>query len=1003
MLGASLALVVAGALLLFVSTERDARFFRDQIEEHVAGEIESLLPAIADAAVTGDYASIEQLLRLRIRPAGIRHIGWTDARSKTLTATDKDVELHAPDWFVRWTRVPSPRVSRALSVGGRDYGEVDIEMTAIPAQNRLWDAFRNHLAILILALSLDFACILLIIRNGLRPLDALTDGANELARGEFAAPIALEGSPEIQRVIVAFNDMAAEIAAAQSALQEEAERLSVTLSSIGDGVIATDADCRVEFMNPVAEALTGWSAAEAAGHPITQVFAVVNEASRTKVDCPVGRAIREGIVVELDRNTLLVSRDGAERPITDAAAPIRQQDGGIVGAVLVFRDQSSERRTLARLALGASVFDNSLNGVIITDAQERIIEVNPSFTRITGFTRADALGQTPHLLLSGRQDAGFYAAMWAEIRSSGQWQGEIRNRHKNGEVHPHWVSISAVGQSGADDAVTHYVGSYTDITERKQAEEALRESEERLRLSLDAASMVAWRWDIATGRTAWGEDPQLLLGPRPAAGYPDFRDMVVAEDRESFLAAGQTALQGGGDYVAEFRLRRTDGHVCWILARGRVKCDDAGHAVAITGVSQDVTQRKRAEVELEKHRHHLEALVQQRTVALSVAKEAAETASVAKSAFLANMSHEIRTPMNGILGMAHLMRRSGVTPEQAGQLDKIDTAAQHLLAIINDILDISKIEAGKFVLEEAPIAIDSLLNNVSSILAEKARARGIDLRVESDPTPAHLWGDPTRLQQAILNYATNAIKFTERGSVTLRALTQEETADTVLVRVVVQDTGIGIAPETLPRLFSAFEQADSSTTRKYGGTGLGLAITRRLAELMGGEAGAESTPGVGSAFWITVRLKKGAAMLANEKAEIDAEAAIRQRHCGKRVLVADDEPLNREIAQMQLEAAGLAVDVAKDGAEAVALARQVRYAAVLMDMQMPNVDGLGATRQIRKLAGYETVPIIAMTANAFAEDRARCLDAGMNDFLIKPFDPAALFAILLRWLDQRPS
>jgi CheY-like chemotaxis protein len=255
----------------------------------------------------------------------------------------------------------------------------------------------------------------------------------------------------------------------------------------------------------------------------------------------------------------------------------------------------------------------------------------------------------------------------------------------------------------------------------------------------------------------------------------------------------------------------------------------------------------------------------------------------------------------------------------------------------------------------------------------------------------------------LLNYASNAVKFTETGAVTLHISKQEETVDAVMLRFEVSDTGIGIAAETMQRLFSAFEQADHSTTRKYGGTGLGLAITKRLAELMGGEVGVDSTPGVGSTFWFTARLKKGGAMAVTAEPVMlgDAETRIRQHYSGSRVLIADDEPINRELARLQLEDVGLVVDMAGDGAEAVALAQKTAYAAILMDMQMPNVDGLEATQQIRQMPGYRQTPIIAMTANAFAEDKARCFEAGMNDFLIKPFYPDSLFAILLRWLDRR--
>jgi PAS domain S-box-containing protein len=425
---------------------------------------------------------------------------------------------------------------------------------------------------------------------------------------------------------------------------------------------------------------------------------------------------------------------------------------------------------------------------------------------------------------------------------------------------------------------------------------------------------------------------------------------------------------------------------------------------AILEIFLDITEKKRLGEELDQHRHHLEQLVESRTAELITARQQAEAANVAKSVFLANMSHEIRTPMNGILGMANILRREGVTSQQSERLNIIDTSAQHLLSIINDILDISKIEAGKLLLEEAPVVVSSVLANVSSILTERAKAKGICLLIESDATPTNLLGDSTRLQQALLNYATNAIKFAEKGSVTLRAILQEETADSVRVRFEVRDTGIGITPEAMPRLFHAFEQADNSTTRKYGGTGLGLVITKHLAELMGGKVGADSAPGVGSTFWFTVKLKKSAQVATTQvaaAADAAAEALIRQRYAGHRILVVDDEPINREVAQIQLEATDLIVDTAADGNQAVALARKTTYVAILMDMQMPNLNGQEATRLIREIPGYRDIPIIAMTANVFAEDKTCCIEAGMNDFLIKPFSPDNLFATLLRSLSRR--
>jgi PAS domain S-box-containing protein len=462
-----------------------------------------------------------------------------------------------------------------------------------------------------------------------------------------------------------------------------------------------------------------------------------------------------------------------------------------------------------------------------------------------------------------------------------------------------------------------------------------------------------------------------------------------------------TTIKSGETWRGELCNQRKDGALFWERVLISPILSDQGVITHFVAVKEDITETKRLSDELDRHRHYLEQLVALRTTELVQARHKAEAANFAKSSFLANMSHEIRTPMNGIVGMANLLRRAGVTADQAKRLDKIDAAAQHLLTIINDILDITKIEAGKLVLEETTVALDCILANVISILSERTKEKRIRLLVETDLLPSSLVGDPTRLQQALLNYATNAIKFTESGSVTIRIIKQAESAELLQVRFEVHDTGIGISPEAMPNLFNAYEQGSSSITRKYGGTGLGLAITRRLAELMGGESGATSTPGVGSTFWFTVKLQNGSETVASQPAaNVDAESVIQRRYAGRRILIADDDPMSREVVKELLEDIGLSVDAAEDGEVAVSLASKTAYVAIFMDMQMPHVNGLDSAQRIRKLPDYRNTPIIAMTANAFAEDKARCFEAGMNDFLVKPFDPDTLFATLQRSLSR---
>jgi PAS domain S-box-containing protein len=536
-----------------------------------------------------------------------------------------------------------------------------------------------------------------------------------------------------------------------------------------------------------------------------------------------------------------------------------------------------------------------------------------------------------------------------------------------------------------------------DITQRWEAEQALLAVKEE---ALQAARDTHFRtiFDAAPVALSFVRGDEITLVNRRFVELFGYRESDIssldawwrnaypdpayrASVEKTWQAAIERARQSGGKVDnGEYRVTCKNGRELTLLIGGQMV--DDGLICTFT----DISPMKAAES------------------AMKQAKEVADAASAAKSTFLANMSHEIRTPMNAILGYAHLLGKTTLQPEQTERLEKIEEAGKHLLSIINDILDFSKIEAGKLVLEQTSFALSDVIDHVRSLVAESARAKGLAIAIDYGNVPPTLHGDPTRLQQAVLNFASNAIKFTDEGSVILRAFAVEQNDDSVLLRIEVQDTGIGVAPDTIPRLFNAFEQADNSTTRKYGGTGLGLVISRRLAELMGGEAGVTSELGVGSTFWLTARLKRKA--LSAERGSRsphagNAEGELRRLHHGRRVLVADDEPINRMVARSQLETVGLIVDTAENGAEAVAMALKSRYAAILMDMRMPELDGLEATRRIRLIPRHGNTAIIAMTANVFAEDRAKCFQAGMDDFLMKPFSPEALFGILLKRLGRQ--
>ncbi|HMV62411.1 MAG TPA: ATP-binding protein [Rhodocyclaceae bacterium] len=576
-----------------------------------------------------------------------------------------------------------------------------------------------------------------------------------------------------------------------------------------------------------------------------------------------------------------------------------------------------------------------------------------------------------------------------------------------------YPAVWAIGAIAGGSILALLLGTFTGLrilARREDDARRLRESEERYARAVRGTSDGLWDWDLVAERDYLSPRLKDMLGfgGDPAiTRMDDVLSRVHPQDEPTVRKALRAQLDQHVPLDIELRVLTRGGSYRWMALRGEAERTPAGKPVRLSGTLSDITARKLAEEEVLEHRNHLEDLVDARTAALSVAKEAAEAASRAKTAFLANMSHELRTPMNAIICLTHLLRRGANEPGQREKLAKITQSADHLLEIINNVLDLSKIEAERVSLERTHFRVSDVLHQVEGLLDEKARDKCLRLTLQADPAIAELdlLGDPLRLKQVLLNLTGNAIKFTECGSVTVEAHRCGHTDEDVVIGFDVQDTGVGMSDGVLQRIFEPFEQADGSTTRRYGGTGLGLAISRHLVELMGGQITVTSTPGAGSCFSFTVHLARAPAGDGGPDVSVltpdEAEQLLKQRYRGIRLLLAEDDLINQEVAMELLHhLTGLAVDLANDGVEAVEMARLGHYDMILMDMQMPHLDGLAATRRIRALPGVGRTPIIAMTANAFEGDRRDCLEAGMDDFLAKPFNPGSLLQVLLRWLPR---
>ena len=653
--------------------------------------------------------------------------------------------------------------------------------------------------------------------------------------------------------------------------------------------------------------------------------------------------------------------------------------------------ERSERRYRAS-------FENSLDVVVITSVSDgKYLAVNQTFVDTTGFSAEEAIGRT-----------GIELGLWVnpadrinlieQLRSGHKVRNlEVQFRRKNGEMF--WGLLSATLIEFGD---TPCIQSETrDITPRKRAEQQVRDSVRHLRTLFEHVPIGMFQ-STPQGQYVF-MNPALaaMLGfDSPAQAIETINHTSIAEATYADPSHRPSLVEDVEQHEGQFRTfqnryRRRDGRVFDALLCFSEQTDPFSGERFLYGFIQDISERVQAE-----------ARIQETLRLLQVATEAAKAASAAKSEFLAHMSHEIRTPLNAVLGLAQVLSRASLSADQRDMVERIQAAGQSLLVILNDILDFSKIEAGQLRLDSRPFALGGLLAKLDHLLGQSAHAKGLALRIDAPAElPGSLLGDGLRLEQVLVNLLGNAIKFTAQGKVTLRVLLLDTSAIGIRLRFEVQDTGIGIAPDALARLFLPFTQAEAGITRRFGGTGLGLSISKRLVELMGGEIGVESQVGQGSTFWVELPFQRAAAGEPVSRLPTAPERPAGPRLTGVRVLVVDDSAMNREVVERALKLEGATVTLAADGQQAVQqlTARPEAFDAVLMDVQMPVMDGLTATRLIRNELGLDALPIFALTAGVLPEQQQAARAAGVHDVLTKPLDLEQLVATLLPWVKPWPA
>jgi PAS domain S-box-containing protein len=775
-----------------------------------------------------------------------------------------------------------------------------------------------------------------------------------------SSPLVCDG--KVAGLVVVFRDVS-ERKRAEEALRQQREWSRVTLSSIGDGVIATDPTGRVTFLNLVAQALTGWTQAEAAGKPLGSVFHILNEQTREPVENPVQKVVREGKVIGLANHTILIARDGIERSIDDSAAPIRDSQGEMIGVVLIFRDVTERRKAERMLRRQANLLEQTHDAIFVWEFPGgRIDYWSRAAEQLYGIPKQDALGKASHDLLQTAFPQGSAAAFESALERQGQWKGELAHTTQGGQQITVEAHLRLMQEADGKRLVLQ---TSHDVTERKRAEEALRDSEARFRQLADAMPQIVWtarpdgfldyfnrRWFEYTGFTEGQTfSPE---GWNPIL-YPD--DVAASHQKWAW------AVQTGEPYQIEYRFkdRRTGGYR-WHLGRAIPVRDELGHIVRWFGTCTDIDDQKRAEEALRQADYH-------------------------KDEFLAMLAHELRNPLAPIRNGLHILRTSKVDPQAAERIQSMmEQQVRNLTRLVDDLLDVSRITRGKIQLRKEPADLATVVGHAVETARGLIELQKHELSVSLPQEPVHLEADVTRLEQILTNLLNNAAKYTEPGGHIW--LTAGRDHSEVVVRV--RDNGIGIPDKLFPHIFDMFTQADRTLDRSQGGLGIGLTLVRRLVEMHGGSVLAHSDgPGKGSEFM--VRLPALPPRQPDVPGQLEQEPAKQEP---LRILVVEDEVAVEEMLVMLLELWGHTVRAVHDGPAALAAAETFHPEVVLCDIGLPGMNGYQLARQLGLQAGPNKPVLVAITGYGQEEDRRRAQTAGFDHHMTKPVDPAALEALL---------